>query len=733
MTLRNVGLVFAREVRDQLRDRRMLFTVVVLPLVLYPLMGTVMVQVAQFLRDHPTRVCLIGTKDLPDEPPLVDRDRFHLDLVDAEERHLLPVVIQPQQPGNIAASLAEVDAAIRRGEYDAAVYIPPGFAEQLEEIRRRLAEGADSQQAALSLKSVPSPSIYFNTASDRSQVASQRVERVLRRWREAIVRENLRKSRVPQVAAEPFQLQLTDVAEVRTRRAAQWSKILPFVLLIWALTGAFYPAVDLCAGEKERGTLETLLASPAERTEIVWGKLLTTMLFSSSTAVLHLVSLTITMIVFSRQFAAQSHPTMALGMPPVGAVGWLLLALIPASLLFSGLAIALAAFARSTKEGHYYLTPLLLVMLPLMLLPMSPAFSLSLGSSLIPVAGLLVWVRAFIEGHYGEALRYALPVLLVTGGCSWLAVRWAVDQFCNENVLFREGERGGLRVWTRHLMQHRRATPTVAEALFAGVLLLVIRFFAMMFAAAPQQWDDLLRMVTIQQLAMVATPILLMTLILTNNPIYTLGLKLPRPSDLLVAVVLAVTAHPIVLWLGSAVRQMFPMGDELQAQLESVGNMINQAPLVWMLLTMALLPAVCEELAFRGFILSGLRQMGHKWAAIVISAIFFGWMHSVFHQQVVATFVGILIGYLVFQTNSIFPAVTFHAIHNGLALGLSRWESTQIIKQPLWQLLYRTTSDGLLPTTSALVVAVGVIIVCGLYLYQRPGDVLPEAEAVTGT
>ena len=53
-----------------------------------------------------------------------------------------------------------------------------------------------------------------------------------------------------------------------------WSKILPFVVLIWALTGAFYPAIDLCAGEKERGTLETLLSSPAQRSEIVWGKLL---------------------------------------------------------------------------------------------------------------------------------------------------------------------------------------------------------------------------------------------------------------------------------------------------------------------------------------------------------------------------------------------------------------------------------------------------------------------------
>ena len=85
-------------------------------------------------------------------------------------------------------------------------------------------------------------------------------------WKSQIIRENLLASRVPANVAKPFELQPHDVAEQRQQQALMWSKILPFVLFIWALTGAFYPAVDLCAGEKERGTLETLLSSPALRT-----------------------------------------------------------------------------------------------------------------------------------------------------------------------------------------------------------------------------------------------------------------------------------------------------------------------------------------------------------------------------------------------------------------------------------------------------------------------------------
>ena len=107
--------------------------------------------------------------------------------------------------------------------------------------------------------------------------------------------------------------------------------------MIWALTGAFYPAVDLCAGEKERGTLETLLTSPAARSEIVCGKLLTVMSFSMATAVLNLVSMTATgsFIAIQIQKMGSGRLPLDVGPPPLMAMFWLLLALVPISALFS--------------------------------------------------------------------------------------------------------------------------------------------------------------------------------------------------------------------------------------------------------------------------------------------------------------------------------------------------------------------------------------------------------------
>ena len=134
---------------------------------------------------------------------------------------------------------------------------------------------------------------------------------------------------------DPLAIRQLDVSRHEVKRALVWTKILPFVMLIWALTGAFYPAIDLCAGEKERGTLETLLCSPARRKEIVWGKLLTIMCFSIGTALLNLASMHTTTSIVMTQFSQLGATDMvaSLGPLPLHSMGWLILLVIPSRLV----------------------------------------------------------------------------------------------------------------------------------------------------------------------------------------------------------------------------------------------------------------------------------------------------------------------------------------------------------------------------------------------------------------
>ena len=114
---------------------------------------------------------------------------------------------------------------------------------------------------------------------------------------------------------------------------------------------------------------------------------------------------------------------LAIGLPPLSAFAWLLLALAPMAALFSALCLALAAFARSTKEGQYYLMPLVLVTMPLVILPILPGVELNLGNSLIPITGVVLLVMALVQGDYAEALRFFVPVCGVTLMCCHLAIR----------------------------------------------------------------------------------------------------------------------------------------------------------------------------------------------------------------------------------------------------------------------------------------------------------------------
>ncbi len=300
MNWSNVKLILVREIRDQLRDRRTLFMIAVLPLLLYPLLGMSFFQVMQFMREHAIRVLVVGAPQIRG-PAAVDCRQTSSPGACLPSRKTLACCAVAQQKDASAEHQAEQSPLERArqemqaGDYDVVVYFPPDFDERFERLQQSLARARKSvQEPPPASHDARASTIYPNLAKDASKAAYRRVSDVLDDGARRSAEHNLEANQLPPAAARPFEITTVDVAEEGQRKAALWSKILPFVLLIWALTGAFYPAIDLCAGEKERGTLETLLSSPAERIEIVWGKLLTVMLFSMATAILNLASMGIT-------------------------------------------------------------------------------------------------------------------------------------------------------------------------------------------------------------------------------------------------------------------------------------------------------------------------------------------------------------------------------------------------------------------------------------------------------
>ena len=761
-----VRLIYLRELRDQLRDRRTLFTLAALPLALYPLLGFGLVQMTQFLRERPTKVLIAGTEQFEGDPasPLAMLDaegRLLPEFAAEREATLLEIRVDAARVADTndagdgsgsdrGAGVAEsLDAELRdeqarrwiaEGEYDAVVWFPPGFADRLVDYRQRMVELAGASRdsanadapAAAEAPAPPEPALYVDTASDRSRIAWTRIERVLSRWREAWVRQGFAEVNLPQDVARPFELQTFDVAKEQTKQAHLWAKILPFVALIWALTGAFYPAVDLCAGEKERGTLETLLASPAERSEIVGGKLLAVATFSLATAILNLLSMGITGAVAMRQMAgiaANAGADLPLGPPPLSTALCLIVGLVPISLLFSALSLAIATFARSSKEGQYYLMPLLLVALPLILAPMLPSAELDLGTSLIPIAGMMLWMKALMQGEWYDALRFAAPVFGITALGILLASQWAVRQFSDESVLFRESERFSLRLWVAHLMRDRGDLPTLSQALLCGILILVVRFFATFAASMPTSFGEFALVQTVTLVAFFAAPAALMAVMLARKPLAALMLSRPHWAAIPGAILLALFLHPAGLLVAKFIRELYPISPEMFASLSQIEAAVRTAPNFFvLLLVFAALPAICEELAFRGFILTGLASSGRKWMAIIASAVFFGAAHGVLQQSLSAAVLGVVLGYVAYQTKSLFPAIAFHLTYNSLTMTVGVKGAELVERFPALRLVLEPVVDemggagfeyGAIYTLAATLIAVGLLYCFRQYTRER--------------
>ncbi len=655
----NVNLIARREIRDQMRDKRTLFMIFVLPILLYPVLGFSVSQFSAAFEKKPRAILLVGPEFLPDVPPLLNtaRDGFAPQLFDnPNEAQRLTVKVVPGAGIWLDSKFRE--PVTRRGEFAAIVIIPP-------DLRKQIAAKKD-----------PLIAVEFDSADERSQIAYFRLKEVLAHWRENLVSLRLKQDELPENYTEPVKIKPVDVATAEEVGSSVWAKIFPFLLVMMSLTGAFYPAIDLCAGEKERGTMETLLISPASRAEIVLGKFFTVFLASVLTALLNLLSMGLTGMQIARNLASggaatattATHRVALIAAPSLTTALWIVILLIPLAAFFSAVCLALAVLAKSMKEGQYYMTPLYVITLPLIFLTLAPEIEINLFYSLVPVTGVSLLLRSLIQGDYDVAWKFFLPVLIPTVCYGALALRWAIDQFQREDVLFREAERLDLRIWFRHLLRDKEPLPTGGEALFCFVLMLALAWFMIQYIAVLGFASSTAGLAA-GQVAFILTPPLAMALVLTSSPRRTLRLYWPSGKYLAIGAGLALSLNPIVNELRPIVERLFPMSEELKHTLEQLVKHVPNLPTA--LLLFAVIPAVCEEVAFRGYILSGLERGHTRWAAIVMSAVLFGFMHvlmSLFQQLFNATLLGLVLGLLAIRSRSLLPGIVFHLLNNGIAL-----------------------------------------------------------------
>jgi sodium transport system permease protein len=669
MRWQTVRTVLGKELRETVRDRRTLFMMLVLPTLLYPAILVLVQQLAIF-----------GQKQLSAAPAKV--------AVAGADAGLVRFLDADSSIRVFGAESATV-AAVREGRVEAAVVFgaaaPPASTETT-------AAAVDSTRPADA--GTREARILFDGSDDRSQRAQGLARQRLLAWNDTLLARRLDAVRLPRSFAVPIAVADSSVATAEEAGGYALGRFLPLILVMMTLLGAFYPAIDMAAGEKERGTLETLLTAPVPASEIVAGKFAAVALIGLAAAVANLASMLLTFQSGIFRFGPGTELRFTL---PAGAALLVFLALIPLSVLFAATFLGLAVRAQSFKEAQNALTPAQLgATLPLLVVTL-PGIDFTPALAVVPVVGVAMFFRELMAG--AAPLLPSVLAVLSTVVYAGLALAFAARAFGREEVLFGggSGETAAGGGWADRLRGWRtaeRGVPLPAEAM-AFIALVALLYFHLGTRLQGALGE---RGLVAAQWLLLALPALALAVLGPYDVRKTLAIRPPAPRALLAAALIALGGIPIgwaLVWLE---MQLFEGGGlQSLSYLQEMLTATDTRRALWLLFVAAVTPAICEELVFRGVLLQSLSREARAWRAVGLSAIVFGAFHLSFETALrflPTAWIGLLMGWVVWHSRSIFASMLMHFLNNAFVVVLLWQPAVQRLAFDGDQLAWPTVAGG---------------------------------------
>lgn len=394
-----VMAVFRKELQDTLRDRRTLVAMLVVPLLVSPLL---MVGVARYSQSRAQeareQILKVAVVDPHNDSGLAD----HLDATPG-------IDVYPDR------DVSGLPARIAAEELDAAVLVDENFQREV---------------AALHPGGV---SLLFRS-SDRFDQQKPRLKEALASYEQKLLGRRFEALKLGPDVVHAVRVQEHDVASAREQMGQRIGGLLPYMFILFCFTGGMYPAIDLAAGEKERGTLETLLTAPVRRWSLVLGKFLVVTLTGIISALIAMLGLYLS-ITYGIDGLPPGLLTAIGQVLEPGTIAAVFALLVPLAAFFAALLLMLSIYARSYKEAVSIISPLTIVVLVPAMLALIPGTRLTAVTALIPVLNVSLATRELVAGTASPALvSLVFASLLALAGLSLLACsRW----FAREDVVFR--------------------------------------------------------------------------------------------------------------------------------------------------------------------------------------------------------------------------------------------------------------------------------------------------------
>ncbi len=689
-----------KELRETLRDRRTIITLILMPLLVYPILSLVF-----------RTVLMSSLQNAGGAKPVVltilvqsnKSDQYNSGFISALRRRVAVFERESESVGNTDSS-ADSEAKTTPPLLSETRFAP--FVEHqwliadgsdLPALKKGVLNSDVSLGVRFDFPRSPTDDRWYQGAVTIVQPNSELGDKTAAYFRSQIEGINLREvSAMLKENGLPDTQPITinpiviakDANAPPSTKAFSLASLIPLILVLMTVTGAVYPAIDLTAGERERGTLETLMAAPVPRLSILLAKFFAVWTVAIFTALLNLIGMAITIWTF--QFEAILLGDGGFSLPVILKIFGLLILF---AAFFSAVLLAVTSFARSFKEAQAYLIPIILLSMGPGLLAMNPSLTLNGVWAIVPMVNVLLLGRDVISQQV--ELPPAIFAVASTILYALCAIRFAAQRFGADNILY--ANQGSL--------SDLIARPTMAKdffsrpaATFALLLLFPLNLVAIgaLGRLANSMADQYTPLVVVMAAFTILSFFVLPSFAGWHQRVRfgtAFASRLPKFKFFIPAIVLGVSMWPLLATLVDGWYELTGLlvGEEAaqtrqatlvkltQGQVEK----FRQLPPFVVLLAFSIVPAFCEEWFFRGMVMqTWLKHNPQRspWRAILFSAAMFGFFHVLSNSAISldrlfpTTSMGVLLGYVCYRSGSIWPSTVLHAFHNGCLVFLGYYE-----------------------------------------------------------
>ncbi len=482
----------------------------------------------------------------------------------------------------------------------------------------------------------------------------------------------------------PVQVMVDEVGE--PKQTPILATIVPLVLVLMTITGAVYPAIDLTAGERERGTMEALMASPVPRFYVLLAKYVAVVTVALLTALANLLAM------FTTLWLGGLLPMLTGGEAdfPWLAVLQILGLLVLFSGFFSAVLLSLTSFARSFKEAQAYLIPVMLFAITPGMLSLMPGVELSGPLAIAPLINIVLLARELLGGTFQPAA--AAAAVLSTVGYAAAALAIAAKLFGSDAVT-RTSEQSIGSLFRRPKHASDVATPQASAFVLAMLVPIyfvlsnvlmryLVDFKSTMMNGAADLTDTQSAELQIRSMVLSAVALVIVfgsvpaiaAWLGRNRITTTFRLQTPAFAALIGAIVMGLGAWAVA-HEAFVIAEAFGIGGLSEERIAQTRKVLKAWKLVppWVLLaTLAATPAIIEELCFRGFLFSSFRKVLKPWQTIGLTSVLFGLFHVLtgnallIERFIPSTLLGLLLGWIAYRSGSVLPGMLMHFVHNGL-------------------------------------------------------------------